>query len=320
MSLAVAGSMRASAPAAGSLVRRLPVPAELDVARTLSVLRHGPADPTTVRAPDGAYWRTARTPDGPVSLRLVSRPLERLVVAQAWGSGAAWQLAQLPQLLGNADTRASFVPGLAMLERLHRRFAGWRLTRPGLVFESLLPAVLEQKVTNGQAFSAYAQLLRRYGEPAPGPGERLGLITPPPAQTWRQVPVWVWHRAGVGPLRRDTVRRVAGRAAALEAAGALGSAALDAALRAVSGVGVWTSAEVRQRALADADAVSVGDAHLCHTVGHALTGRRTDDAGMLELLARWPGHRYRVTQLLVLGGYRAPAFGPRYSPHDFRDM
>lgn len=36
------------------------------------------------------------------------------------------------------------------------------------------------------------------------------------------------------------------------------------------------------RALGDPDAVSVGDYHLPHEVGYALTGHCTDDAGMLE--------------------------------------
>lgn len=307
-------------PARGSRVRRLCLPEGLDLARTLAVLRHGAADPTTTWAADGAYWRAVRTPAGPAALRLVAHPAQGQVVAQAWGSGADWQLDRLPDLLGAADSRDSFEPGLPMVADLHRRFAGWRLTRPGLVFESLLPAVIEQKVTNMQAFSAYSTLLRQFGGAAPGPAAALRLVVPPEPMVWRQVPVWMWHRAGVGPQRRDTLLRVAGRAGALEVASAAGSAVLAQALRAIPGVGVWTSAEVRQRALADADAVSVGDAHVCHTVGYALTGRRTDDAGMLELLARWPGHRYRVTQLLAFGGHHAPAFGPRYSPHDFRAM
>jgi len=104
----------------------------------------------------------------------------------------------------------------------------------------------------------------------------------------------------------------------LERAGSAGAVDLDVALRGVRGIGVWTSAEVRQRALADADAVSVGDAHIPHMVGFALTGRRTDDEGMLRLLARWRGHRYRVSQLLAMAGISAPRFGPRYAPIDHR--
>jgi hypothetical protein len=35
--------------------------------------------------------------------------------------------------------------------------------------------------------------------------------------------------------------------------------------------------------------VSVGDYHLAHQVGYALTGRRVDDDGMVELLEPWRG-------------------------------
>ena len=45
-----------------------------------------------------------------------------------------------------------------------------RLVNPSdAVFESLVPAVLEQKVTGKQAREAFVALVRRYGEPAHGP-------------------------------------------------------------------------------------------------------------------------------------------------------
>jgi 3-methyladenine DNA glycosylase/8-oxoguanine DNA glycosylase len=72
-------------------------------------------------------------------------------------------------------------------------------------------------------------------------------------------------------------------------------------LRAVRGVGIWTAAEVRQRALGDADAVSYGDTHLARFIGYALTGSGVDDDAMHELLAPWAGHRHRVVRLLQLG-------------------
>ena len=50
-------------------------------------------------------------------------------------------------------------------------------------------------------------------------------------------------------------------------------------MRSLYGIGEWTIAETRIRALGDPDAVSVGDYHLAHHVGYALTGHRVDDAG-----------------------------------------
>jgi 3-methyladenine DNA glycosylase/8-oxoguanine DNA glycosylase len=83
---------------------------------------------------------------------------------------------------------------------------------------------------------------------------------------------------------------------------------------------VWTSAEVRQRAHGDADAPSVGDYHLPGIVGWALTGQKTDDAGMLELLEPFRGHRHRVVRLIELSGLRPPARGPRMAARDYRSF
>ena len=76
---------------------------------------------------------------------------------------------------------------------------------------------------------------------------------------------------------------------------------------------------MRQRALGDADAVSVGDLHIPRLIIHALTGRVSDsDAEMVAVLEPYRGHRFRVQRLLELSGVDTPRFGPRYSPHDFR--
>lgn len=93
----------------------------------------------------------------------------------------------------------------------------------------------------------------------------------------------------------------------------------DRVLTSLPGIGVWTSAETRIRALGDPDAVSVGDYHLAHEVGHALTGKRTDDDGMVELLAPWTGHRQRVIRLIFASGVHEPRRGPRLAPEDHRE-
>jgi 3-methyladenine DNA glycosylase/8-oxoguanine DNA glycosylase len=108
-----------------------------------------------------------------------------------------------------------------------------------------------------------------------------------------------------------------GAAARLTGGGGANAGALSTALRARSGIGPWTAAEVTLRALGDPDAVSVGDAHLSNVVAFALTGRpRGTDEEMLELLAPWAGHRARVVRLLETSGPRPPRYGPRVAPRD----
>jgi 3-methyladenine DNA glycosylase/8-oxoguanine DNA glycosylase len=93
----------------------------------------------------------------------------------------------------------------------------------------------------------------------------------------------------------------------------------DRALQSLPGVGMWTSAEVRQRAYGDPDAVSVGDAHIGAQVVYALTGSMEgNDDQMLELLAPWAGHRHRLVRMVELAGIARPRRGPRYAGLDHR--
>ena len=80
------------------------------------------------------------------------------------------------------------------------------------------------------------------------------------------------------------------------------------------GIGVWTAAEVAQRALGDADAVSFGDFHVAKDIGWALIGRPVDDTGLAELLEPYAGHRFRVQHLLALAGHRRARRAPRMAP------
>ena len=287
----------------------------VDVGLTLGPLSRGRNDPTHQRGADGSFWRTTLTPEGPATCRLVQRQGE--VHAQAWGTGAEWVIAQVPALLGARDDWSGFEARHPLLERTLRRHPGLRLPSTGRVMEVLVPAVIEQKVTGQEARNAFTLLVRRYGDAAPGPAPR-GMRVPPSPETWRRIPSWEWHKAGVDPRRMRTVMAAAQVAGRLEEA--TGMAREDALrrLRAVPGVGVWTAAEVVQRALGDPDEVSVGDYHLAGLVGWALLGRPLDDAGMLELLEPWRPHRQRVVRLLEVSGASKPRFGPRMTIQDHR--
>ena len=92
----------------------------------------------------------------------------------AWGSGAEWVLDQLPRMLGADDDPSGFVPVHEPIALAWRRHANWRLGATDLVMESLVPAIIEQKVTGQEAFGAFRALVHRFGERAPGPPERGG--------------------------------------------------------------------------------------------------------------------------------------------------
>ncbi|MGP2441885.1 DNA-3-methyladenine glycosylase family protein [Streptomyces sp. JW3] len=292
----------------------------LDVGLVLGPLRRGPGDPTFRTTPDGAVWRASRTPAGPGTLRVAARGGE--VRGEAWGPGAEWLLDRLPGMLGADDDPSAFVPRHRLLAVTRHRRPGLRLGRSGLVLESLIPSVLEQKVTALEAYQAWRLLVRGFGEPAPGPvpgsgpgSGSGGMWVMPAARTWALVPSWEWHRAGVDDKRAATILRAVRVAARLEEAAGMEPTAARARLEVVPGVGPWTSAEVVQRSHGAPDEVTVGDLHLPGIVGFALGGDRSaDDAEMLRLLEPYAGQRHRAARLILLSGRVPGRRGPRMAP------
>ncbi|OKI17363.1 3-methyladenine DNA glycosylase [Streptomyces sp. CB03911] len=308
---------REAAAVTEEAVRRWRPGFPVDPGRALLPLRRGPADPSYRRTGDGAVWRASRTPAGIGTLRVLGRPTDGEVEARAWGPGAGWLLEQLPALLGAEDDPAALVLPPGPLRDAQRRLAGARLGRTGLVMESLVPAVLEQKVTTDEAYRAWRLLLRDFGTPAPGPAE--GMRVPLSAREWAMLPSWEWHRAGVDPKRSATVVRAARLAPRLEEASGLAHQEAFTRLTSVPGIGIWTAAETLQRSNGDPDAVSVGDFHLPNLVGWALAGRpRSDDTQMLALLEPYRPQRHRVCRLLLATAGHAPRYGPRLAPNDHR--
>jgi 3-methyladenine DNA glycosylase/8-oxoguanine DNA glycosylase len=305
-----------------SLVRRIEPAFPVDLRLTLAVHRRGPGDPTLHFSRDGSTWRATRTPEGPATLRLV--PDGDAIRALAWGPGAAWAIDQAPELVGANDDPAAFAESLVghpLLRGLHARFAGIRIGRTRRVLEALVPAIIEQKVTGGEAASAFVALMRRHGEPAPGPWDepsalRLAPLRLPPApEALAGLPGYAYHPLGLERRRADAIRFAAARAARVEECADMLLPDAYARLLALPLVGPWTAAEVGLRALGDPDAVSVGDFHLCHAVCWALAGEpRGSDERMLELLAPYAGQRARVIRLIEAAGIHAPRRGPRMAP------
>lgn len=283
---------------------------QVDARRTLLPLRRGIGDPT-MRIDATGIWRTTLTPCGPATLHLSNEP-RGPVRAAAWGPGAEWVVAQVPELLGADDDWSLLECGHPLLDRTLRATPGLRIPRTTIVFESLVPAVLEQRVVGQDAWQSWRQLLAKFGSPAPGPAP-AGMRVCPSSLEWGRIPSWEWHLAGVDPGRAATVGRAVRVSDGLQRTvhTGRGGPAVVSALRTVRGIGVWTAAEIVQRAHGDPDTVSVGDFHLSRLVGWALVGRPVDDDGMLEILEKWRGHRHRVVRLIECSGFSKPRFGPR---------
>jgi len=281
------------------------------VGAVLGVHRRGAGDPTYRVLADGSHARAFRTPLGPASLQVQPLDLTGVVHAEAWGPGAEWALDALPMMLGADDDVAGFDPQHPVLAAAWKRQRHWRLGRTGLVMESLVPTIIEQKVTGQEAFGAFRKLVRNHGEQAPGP---LGLMVQPTPDQLRAIPSWEWLRLPVDGGRSRPLLGACRVAAALERAGAASPAEFDRRVRTLPGIGVWSSAEVRATALGDADAVSFGDYHVAKDVGWALTGAAIDDDALAELLEPYRPHRHRVQHLVAASGNGRPRRGPRMAP------
>lgn len=244
---------------------------------------HGPAGPVIYEAVQHddrvelAIWGPAGTP-GPARGAALDR-------ARGW---IGWYDA-MPDLV-------ELTAGHAALHRAARTVGVVRLSRLPRVGEAVGRAVLGQLVQGIEARRSTAQLVAQVGVTTAG-----ALSAWPTAAALGRTPAHAMRRCGISMRGATALHRCALDDTAMER-DRDDFAVLDRRLRAVPGIGVWSSAETRL-ALGDPDAVSVGDYNLPGIVCHALagdTGEECTDARMLDLLAPYHGQRGRVIRLVVL--------------------
>ncbi|HAP74735.1 MAG TPA: DNA-3-methyladenine glycosylase [Acidimicrobiaceae bacterium] len=273
-------------------------------------MRYGYSDPTT-RLTQHQFVRATLTPEGPGTVHLrwgSSTDLQPVV--HTYGPGGDWLAEMVPAMCGQLDEPVPLVDAHPVLMAAQERHGVPVIGASGSPYHDVLPIILGQRITAGEAVRQWAALVRRLGEPAPGPFD--GLRLPPAPQRLAALPSWWFHPLGIE----------AKRANALKAAASHGSRLIDLAhhsvteagrvLRLIPGVGAWSVGSVLGVSHGDPDAIAVGDYHLKNLVVHALTGApRGTDEQMLQLLAPYAGQRGRAVRLLQLDGHRPPSFGPR---------
>ena len=210
------------------------------------------------------------------------------------------------------DDPTSFDPPEGVVAELHRRHPGRRFGKTGLVFDALTVAICGQKVTGTEAARAIYGLIRVFGDPAPGPNERLRL--PPDPERMAAAPYYEyhtcisrsdeqtcsvkWHAKGQRSMPFGTHRRVMPPPPSSRSEASHGG---PRRARSMSPMVIpirWPWAT----------------SHIKHTVVHHLTGKdRGTDEEMLELLEPFRPQRGRAVRLLHLMGHE-PKFGPRSVP------
>lgn len=278
---------------------RLRMPDSLDAVPLIDRDRHGAV---ALRVRPGLLRRAEPGPAGPLILEATQRG-DQVDVA-VWGPASTSPAARERALdaarawvgwYDDVPDLVALTAGHPPLQQAARRIGAVRLSRLPRVGEAVGRAVLSQLVQGVEAHRSIAQLAAAVGEPA-----TRHLWSWPTPTALGHTPAYAMRRCGIS-LRS---------AAALHAS-ALDDpqlerlrddfVALDRRLRAIAGIGAWTSAEIRL-ALGDPDAVSVGDYNLPGMVCHALAGAEPDectDELMLHLLEPYRGQRGRVIQLVV---------------------
>ena len=136
--------------------RTYPVNEPLDLRRTLGPLSRSPYD-LTIRLATDRVVRATRTPDGPATISMVR--VDGELRAEAWGPGAEWALAAVPDLLSLERDQTPIPSDHTLIHRLERTRPGVRIPRTRAVLESLIPAILEQKITGEEARRAMTGLI-----------------------------------------------------------------------------------------------------------------------------------------------------------------
>lgn len=252
-------------------------------------------------------WRAERTPEGPATCRIAWRTGE--VVATAWGPGADHVLARVPAMVGLEDTPEAFQPTDALMAELVRRFPGLRLGRGRRIIDVLVVTILGQRVTTGEAQSAYRRMVFKHSERAPGPNK---LWLPPDPARLRRLRPYEIMGDDLDAKRAATILRACMHYKKLDKRQHEPGEEVAAFLQKLPGIGPWTANLTIGQTHGWADAVPVGDFHIPHMVTFALAGEpRGTDERMLELLEPYAGHRNRAIKLLGAAGARAPRYGAR---------
>lgn len=283
----------------------------IDLASTLAPLGVLPGDPT-IRLGPGLFQRATQTPDGFASITVTwpAQPTGSTspVEVTTFGDGAAWLSARAARLIGLEDDITGFDPAEPPLRPLWRRHRGTRITATGTLWHDLACTIVQQRIHRRDAALQWRRFVVGLGTPA---ADGSDLITPPDPATVGRLSYHHLHRCGIERQRADYLINAAREVSRLHH---LVDAPLDEALphlRALKGVGPWTSACLSAFSWGFQDTLVVGDAGIPSMISWLLAKEpRGSDARMLDLLEPYRPHRYRVVQL----AFAARSFPPKRRP------
>lgn len=288
-----------------TVTQKLALPEVYSLRRSLRLLCMGSHDPAMNLEETHANMCFFH-PDGNVSVEVTQE--ESFLHVTLVGPGCDWLLPRLPDYFGLNDNPGAFHPE-GKVARLIAEHEGVHLPRLPVVFHRLVQIVLQQLVSWEDAAAAWRQMTQRFGAAAPGPGE---LMVGPSPEALKSVGYFDLVECGALPRQARLIIRLATEHRRIERLAAESRTKLAKYLQTLPGIGPWTVQYLLGTAFGDPDAVLTGDYSLPHTVAWFLQQKpRSNDAEMLELLAPYRGHRFRVQHLLLQSGMTAPRRGPK---------
>ncbi len=282
---------------------------DYSIIESLRLQRVGRQDPSAY-VDHERYTKAAWTAAGPVVLD-VAQNNNGHAGYRVFGPGATALEPRMPAILGLADPGpppelvaarplAPIVDGLRLL----------RLTTAISLVEMQAAIILQQRVTFTEAARAWRMMAER-SVPAPRLSDSPPLMMPPRPADWSRLSQPEAKALGIDAQRWETLRVAALHASKIEILVDLDPPAARDRLTALGqhlrGHGPWTLGFLRGLALADPDVVPPGDVHLPHDVAELFTGVPVgSDERMVELLAPYAGHRFRIIRALVANVRRKP--------------
>ena len=275
--------------------------APVDFARTFSLQRLGPHDPSAYLARD--EFRKAFFFRGYAAALRFQREDNGLRVTAFCPAApdhatphatAADLLAETLTCLAQPDDYERFSTADPGIARLHCSLPGLRLLRVPWLWDIACSVILQQRIRTVDAMRAWNRLVAHSGHDAP-----LGLRAFPDPSSVELIPGFALRQMEIDAQRAGTLLRLAREWRFQPLRVEMSFAQMRERLARIPGIGPWTTESILGYGAGDCDAAIPGDLHLPHLVCYALAGEiRGSDERMMELLEPFRGHRFRLIRLL----------------------
>jgi 3-methyladenine DNA glycosylase/8-oxoguanine DNA glycosylase len=270
--------------------------ARFDIASSMALQQFGDNDPTALKSPR-AFQKVFVSNKDCLQLHQLTKNHDDSITVSVTGEQSAQALDVWKTKMPINDGLDSFEPKHRILAFLHRTFPHLRIIRVPWLFDCVVTAILQQRISTYLAFDQFRKIAVRWS-----PNNALGIACPSAAQ-FAELAVHDLQAMGIDLQRAQTLLLLARQQQRKPFCNDTTTLAeLRERLLSLRGIGPWTTEMILGFGAGDTDAVPLGDLHLPNLVCRMLAGQDSDsEQRMLELLEPYRGQRFRVIRLLWTG-------------------